>query len=281
MAIQSLAETRADALMPLPQRVLWRRDEAPGVVTFGLRPEATPVPPSPGQFNMLYAFGVGEVPISVSGTPDGDGELVHTVRDVGATSRALCAVQAGDTIGVRGPFGTRWDVESAAGEDLVVVAGGIGLAPLRPAIVEVLRSRARFGRLCLVAGARTPQDLLFLDDLQTWRRDGVELRRTVDRGDPAWREGVGVVTQELARVRLDPRRTVALLCGPEVMMRATAGALVDRGVSPDRIRVSLERSMQCGVGLCGHCQLGPLFVCVDGPVLSWDRAEPLLRVREL
>lgn len=281
MAILSTAEPATPALLPRPHRVLWRRDEAPGVVTFALDAGALEPPPRPGQFAMLYAFAVGEVPVSVSGTPRGDGVLMHTVRDVGATSRALCALQAGDLVGVRGAFGAGWAMEGAAGHDLLVVGGGIGFAPLRPVLVEALRSRREFGRLHVVVGARTPGDLLFSAEVEGWRRDGVELRRTVDRAGPGWSEGVGVVTQELARMRIDPGHTVAMICGPEVMMRATATALLDRGVPAERIRVSLERNMHCGTGLCGHCQLGPVFVCTGGPVLGWDRAEPLLRVREL
>jgi len=281
MAIPSTADPRVAALLPLSQRVVWRRDEAPGVVSFALDGDALERPPQPGQFDMLYAFAVGEIPVSVSGTPDDGGLLVHTVRDVGAVSRALCALHRGDAVGVRGPYGVGWDVEGARGQDVVVVGGGIGLAPLRPVILQVLRRRAEFGRLCVVVGARTPQDLLFGAEVPAWRLDGAEVRRTVDRGSTGWDEGVGVVTQELGRVAVDGPHTVAMICGPEVMMRATATALLDRGVAASRIRVSLERNMQCGVGLCGHCQVGPYLVCRDGPVLSWDVAEPLLRVREL
>ena len=282
MATPSTTEPRSATLLPQMRTVVWRRDEAPGVVTFALAPDALPQPARPGQFDMLYAFAVGDIPVSVSGTPDGDGALLHTVRDVGLTSRALCNLEPGDSVGIRGPFGRGWNVDAAEGDDVVVVAGGIGLAPLRPVIVHLLRNRHRHRRLCVIVGARTPQDLLFLDDLAAWRADaGVTLRCTVDRGSPSWQEGVGLVTQELPRIDIDPRRTVAMTCGPEVMMRATATALLDRGVAASRIQVSLERNMQCGVGQCGHCQLGPLFVCVDGPVLGWDRAEPLLRVREL
>ena len=282
MAIQSPAEVRVpDAMLPRPARVLWRREEAPGVVTLALAPDATATPARTGQFDMLYAFANGEIPVSVSGVPDGDGLLLHTVRKVGATSNALCALGEGDAVGVRGPFGIGWDVEAYEGHDVVVVAGGIGLAPLRPVIVHVLRHRERYGRVRVVAGARTPREHIFRDDVDAWRRQGVELHRTVDRADTEWHEGVGLVTQPLRRMSLDAPRTVAMICGPEVMMRAAARMLLDTGVAPQRIRVSLERNMHCGVGLCGHCQLGPLFVCTDGPVVGWDRAEPLLRVPEL
>ena len=282
MAIQSPADLRVrDAMLPLPARVVWRREEAPGVVTFALPAEATTPRARPGQFDMLYAYAVGEIPVSVSGVPDGDGLLLHTVRNVGATSRAVCGLREGDAVGVRGPVGAGWDVEAHEGHDVVVVAGGIGLAPLRPVIVHVLRNRERYGRLRVVIGARTPGEHIFRDDVAAWRRQGVEVHRTVDRAGAGWDEAVGLVTQPLRRMWLDAPRTVAMICGPEVMMRAAARMLLDTGVAPQRVRISLERNMHCGVGLCGHCQLGPLFVCTDGPVIGWDRAEPLLRVPEL
>ena len=235
-----------------------------------------------GQFTMLLAFGVGEVPISISGDPTALDPLVHTIRAVGPVSRALAGASPGTVLGVRGPFGTGWSVGDGRGGDVVFVAGGIGLAPLRPAIREVCAARADYGHVAVLYGARTPDDLLYADDLQRWAGEhDVEVQVTVDHGQHAWRGRVGVVTELVARARFDGARTLGLVCGPEVMMRYSALALLDRGVRKDRVRLSMERNMQCGVGLCGHCQLREYFVCVDGPVLPYDALEPLISRADL
>jgi NAD(P)H-flavin reductase len=279
----ALAETAA---VPRFYRVASRREDTADTVTLELTEPAQPVPAfGPGQFAMLTAFGVGEVPISVSGLGDSGGgrarRLEHTLRAVGAVTRALHAAPPGSLIGVRGPFGTGWDVASAAGRDIVIVAGGIGLAPLRPVVLSTLADRSRYGRIVLLAGARTPGDLLYGDELERWRRDGVEVAVTVDRADSGWSGQVGLVTALIEPAGLAPGNSVAFVCGPDIMMRFTADALAARGIPASRIRVSLERNMRCGVGWCGHCQLGPLLVCRDGPVVSYDRATALMRVREL
>jgi NAD(P)H-flavin reductase len=235
----------------------------------------------PGQFNMLYAFGVGEVPISISGDPARPA-LVHTVRAVGAVTRALTRLGPGDELGVRGPYGTAWPVAAAEGGDLLVVAGGIGLAPLRPAVYRALARRAHFRRLWVVYGARTPSDLLYRDELAVWSaRDDMECDVIVDRGDSDWNGHTGVVTKLVDELPLDPERTLAMLCGPEIMLRFAARSLLGRGVPASGIYLSAERNMKCGVGLCGHCQLGPLLLCKDGPVLSYARLAPWMSVREL
>jgi len=235
----------------------------------------------PGQFTMLSAFGVGEVPISVSSSAHVAGPLQHTIRDVGAVTHALANTSVGDVVGVRGPYGTGWEVTDGAGGDVVLVAGGIGLAPLRPAVLEVLTHRERYGRVVLLYGTRSPEDLLFADELQSWANQEIEVLVTVDYGTPSWFGRVGLVTTLITRAGFAPRSSLALVCGPEVMMRFTAAALIKRGVRPDKVRVSLERNMRCGVGLCGHCQYRELFVCVDGPVLPFARVADLLGVREL
>lgn len=236
----------------------------------------------PGQFTMLCAFGIGEVPISISGDPSGNGLLEHTIRNVGSVTRALVATPRGGVLGVRGPFGTGWEVERGEGGDVVFVTGGIGLAPLRPAVLHVVAHRERYSRVLLLYGARTPEDVLFAPDLERWQADSdVEVAVTVDNAPHDWRGRVGFVTQLIPRAGFDPSRAAAYVCGPEVMMRTAALALRDRGVRADRIRLSMERSMKCGVGLCGHCQLRELFLCVDGPVLGFDRLEPLLSHWEL
>ncbi len=283
----ALTEPTADtAAVPRFYRVASRREDTADTVTLELAEPAQPVPAfSPGQFAMLTAFGVGEVPISVSGLGDSGGgrarRLEHTLRAVGAVTRALYAAPPGSLIGVRGPFGTSWDVASAAGRDIVIVAGGIGLAPLRPVVLTALADRSRYGRIVLLVGARTPGDLLYADELERWRRGGVEVAITVDRADSGWSGQVGLVTALIEPAGLAPDDSVAFVCGPDVMMRFTADALAACGIPVSRMRVSLERNMRCGVGWCGHCQLGPLLVCRDGPVVGYDRAAALMRAREL
>ncbi len=271
--------TAVSAALPQPYRVLSRRVDTDDTVTLELAPDTGAAAAfAPGQFAMLTAYGVGEVPISLSAVRHG---LVHTLRAVGAVTRALHGTQPGGVIGVRGPFGTSWDVPSAAGHDIVVVAGGIGLAPLRPVLHAVLADRSAYGRLTLLVGGRTPADLLYPEEVDRWAAEGVDVGVTVDRPTDGWTGQVGVVTALIPHARLDPARTVAFVCGPEVMMRFTAQALIARGIPASRVRVSLERNMRCGVGWCGHCQLGPLLVCRDGPVVDYARAEPLITVREL
>ncbi len=273
----------AAPMRPAGYLVAGRKEETSDTVTLMLRPAGDPIQtPLPGQFTMLYAFGVGEVPVSVSGIGQGQ-VLVQTIRAVGAVTSALCAAAPGDMIGVRGPFGTDWQVSGAGGRDMLVVAGGIGLAPLRPVLLAALaeRDRGTSDRVVLLVGARSPADLIFTRELETWRRRGADVRVTVDHGHPGWNGRVGLVTGLIQDAIADPARTAAFVCGPEIMMRLSAQALADAGVPARDIRVSLERNMRCGVALCGHCQLGPLLVCRDGPCVSYAEAAPLLAIREL
>jgi anaerobic sulfite reductase subunit B len=266
--------------LPVRYRVSSRGAETHDTVTLRLEPVDQPIGPHlPGQFTMLYAFGVGEVPISISGPAGPD--LAQTIRSVGAVTRALCAADPGQVIGVRGPYGTGWGVADAAGRDLLVVAGGIGLAPLRGALLAALADRDRYRRIVVLIGARTPDELVFADELGAWRASGADVLVTVDRAQAGWTGHVGVVTQLIDRADIDPAATLALICGPEIMMRLTARALSEHGVAPGSIRLSLERNMRCGIAECGHCQLGPLLLCRDGPVVSYTRAAPLLTVQEL
>ena len=237
---------------------------------------------APGQFNMLYQFGVGEVPISISGDPGQPERLVHTIRAVGTVTSAMARLRKGATVGVRGPFGSSWPVDQAAGNDIVIVSGGIGLAPLRPAIYQILNDRERYGRCMILYGARTPKDILYRRQLERWSaRLDVFVDVTVDQAAGPWRGNVGVVTRLVERAGFDPNNTTAMVCGPEIMMRYAVHALNDRGVNDDRIYVSLERNMECALGFCGHCQLAGHFVCRDGPVFSFDRVRDIISVREL
>jgi len=276
-------------MVPEAREVLATRRETADTVTLTLAGPAAdgpwPEPAGPGQFLMLSTFGVGEVPISVSGLDRPGGAVEHTIRDVGAVTAALVAATEGDVIGARGPFGKGWDLDAAAGRDVVVLAGGIGLAPLRPLIEGLLAQRHRFGAVSVLVGARTPADLCFTDDMQVWanRGDvhvGVTVDRLVGHGAATFTGSVGVVTTLIDRAPFDGASAAAFVCGPEVMMRFGARALVDRGVDPAAIAVSAERSMTCGIGHCGHCQMGPLLICRDGPVVAADAFAQLVAVKE-
>jgi NAD(P)H-flavin reductase len=233
----------------------------------------------PGQFNMLYVPGVGEAAISVSSTSEGSDVIEHTVRAAGYITRALLSLKEGDIIGFRGPYGNSWPVESIIGHNVLVIGGGIGVCPLRPAIYYLLKNRKKYSSVKILYGSRTPKDLMFPDEYDSWRDSGAEVHITVDRGDENWRENVGVVTTLLNRVEVKPENTSALVCGPEIMMKFTAIDLVMREIKPENIYLSMERRMKCGIGLCGHCQFGGFFVCRDGPVFTYKQVEKLLNVR--
>jgi NAD(P)H-flavin reductase len=235
----------------------------------------------PGQFSMIYAFGAGEVPISVSGGGEAGGRLGHTIRAVGAATGALCAIEPGAQVGLRGPFGNTWPMDEAKGGDVVVVCGGIGLAPLRLALNHLIANRDSYRAVSLLYGARTPDEMLYPSELQRWRDAGISVAVSVDSAPGGWDGRVGLVTTLIPDAGFEGARTTAMLCGPEVMMRFVSQALEDRGVPLDSIYVSLERNMKCAVGHCGHCQLGHRFVCKDGPVFPVGRIGTLLGVREL
>lgn len=280
MSTVSMAETGATAaagvLLPRPFRIERVRRDTKDTFTLELAPAdgGSALEFTAGQFNMIYVFGVGEVPISISGDPGKPARLVHTIRAVGTVTRALARLGRGGILGVRGPFGSDWGVKEAAGSDLILVAGGIGLAPLRPVLYELLAHRTRFGRVVLLYGARTPADALYAKELERWRsRFDLEVEVTVDVATGGWRGNVGLVTSLIPRAPLDPANTVAMVCGPEVMMRFVVQDLRERGVPAERIRLSMERNMKCAIGHCGHCQFGPEFICKDGPVLRYSRIQ--------
>jgi len=236
----------------------------------------------PGQFTMMYIFGVGEVPISIAGDPAHPETLIHTVRAVGAVTNAICALSPGDVIGIRGPYGTSWPVDKSTGRDMIVVAGGIGLAPVRPSIYSILANRDSYGSVSIVYGSRSPADLLYTDEVRTWKsRFDVNMQVTVDRGDQTWMGDVGVVTPLLNRLSFDVTHAMAILCGPEIMMRVVAKDLARGGMPTSDIYVSLERNVKCGIGYCGHCQIGASFICKDGPVVPYDEVADRLGLEEL
>jgi NAD(P)H-flavin reductase len=236
----------------------------------------------PGQFNMLYTFGTGESAISISGDPAEPERLMHTIRRVGKVTEALGALRPGDHVGLRGPFGIPWPLGYSVGRDVVVVAGGIGIAPLRPAVREILANRDRYEQVAVLIGTRSPRDLPFIEEIQDWRGHfDLDVEVTVDSAPTSWRGRVGVVTTLIPVANVDYSKAVALVCGPEIMMRFTAAELMKRGMPASRIFVSMERNMKCGVGRCGHCQFGPHFVCTEGPVFAYDVVERLLDIREV
>ncbi len=280
----SAVASSPDPMFPRPYRVHRVTKETSDTFTLELLPEAghAGFAFAAGQFNMLYVCGIGEVPISISGDPGVPQALVHTTRAVGAVTKGMEELKKGDSIGIRGPFGTNWPVAAAEGNDVVFVAGGIGLAPLRPALYQVLANREKYGRVVLLYGARTPEDILYRKQLKEWRADlGLEVHVSVDRATRDWRGNVGVVTTLIPRVPFDPYHTVAMVCGPEVMIRYTVMELERRGVAQESIHVSLERNMKCGIGFCGHCQHGPNFVCKDGPVFPFSKVRELMTQREV
>jgi NAD(P)H-flavin reductase len=261
------------------------RPEAPGVATYDLtfdNPDLAAVYRfQPGQFNMLYLPGYGESAISISSDPSRRDVLSHTVRIAGNVTQALARKKIGDRIALRGPFGSSWPVETCKGNDVIISCGGIGLAPLRPAIYHILNHRADYGRVILLYGARTPEDLLYTSEYEEWRGGNIEVDVTVDIGDSDWRGQIGVVPALFYRLRLKPTQTSVMTCGPEIMIRFVVFEALARKVRPENIYVSMERNMSCAMGFCGHCQLGPHFVCKDGPVFEFRQVESYFNLEDL
>jgi NAD(P)H-flavin reductase len=286
-AAESAAARRArsaDSMLPGRFRVAGKRQETSDTWTLDLEPldAGAAFEFAPGQFNMIYAFGACESAISVSGNPVDFGLLTHTVRAVGVVTESICAAETGDVLGIRGPYGSAWPVKAAEGGDVIVVAGGIGLAPLRPILYQVLARRDRFRRVLLLYGGRSPDQLLYEEELEQWMRDdGLEVEVTVDTATRDWRGRVGVVPALIERIAIDPDRTVGFVCGPEVMIEFAARALIDRGVDPSNVYISMERNMKCAVGHCGHCQFGPTFVCRDGPVFAYSAIDHFWHIRDV
>jgi NAD(P)H-flavin reductase len=268
-------------MKPEPFTVKKRQKETADTFTIELECNTGEFDFQPGQFNMLYAFGVGEAPISISSHRDHECRLSHTVREVGSVTTALGKLRKGDLIGVRGPFGSTWPLEQLEDKDVLVVAGGIGLAPLRPAIEHVLANRERFGRFAILYGARTPSDLLYRKDLSRWSsRLDTEVMVSVDRASRGWRGSVGVITTLIRNAPIQPKNAIVLVCGPEIMMHYAILHLNGKDFSDEQIFVSMERNMRCAEGRCGHCQFGSYFVCKDGPVFRFDKVSPFFETRE-
>lgn len=236
----------------------------------------------PGQFNMLYSFGAGEVPVSISGSPSKKGSVIHTIRAVGGVTKNMQELQVGDNVGLRGPFGRPWPLDQARGQDVLIIAGGLGLAPLRPLIYQILEERAQYGKVTLLYGGRSPEELLFTDELSEWTQNSkMKILLTVDKPSFNWSGNVGVVPSLISKVNLDAQNTVAMICGPEVMMRFSVPPLIKQGLSSEKIFISMERNMKCAVGFCGRCQYREFFTCKDGPVFSWEQIRQHIEKREI
>ena len=267
-----------DPMLPRLATIQGVKPEAYGISTFSMNfvdpAERAAFRFQPGQFNMLYLPGFGEVAISICSDPATPETLGHTVRYAGSVTRAIGLLKPGDTLGVRGPYGSHWPLEQGRGRNLIIVAGGIGLAPLRPVILSVLDHRDAFGRVLLLYGARTPADLLYTREFGRWREGGVEVNITVDLADENWKGKVGVVPQLFYFVRMEHKNSLVLTCGPEIMMRFVIYEALARRIPKEAIYLSMERNMKCAVGFCGHCQFGPTFICKQGPVLNYAAIEP-------
>ena len=262
-------------------RIVEKKHESPDIVSFRLKLTDPDVQQNfvfqAGQFNMLYAFGVGEVAISIVSDPDEPGFLDHTIRIVGRTTQVMGRMSVGDSLGIRGPFGQGWPMEKAKGKDVLVITGGLGCAPVVGAIEYMFRRRSQYGTIKILHGVKAPPDLLYRERFDEWRKQpNTDVFLTSDEPGKTWHYHVGVVTELFDGIDFDSERTLVMMCGPEIMMRVSMNMLTHRGLRPDRMYVSLERHMECGIGLCGHCQLGPFFLCKDGPVMRLDRVMPFL-----
>jgi NAD(P)H-flavin reductase len=276
------ASSAPDPMVPRPFRIERVRREVEATFTWHLRAhDGAAFHYLPGQFNMLYAPGVGESAISISGDCREPSILVHTVREVGAVTKAMGHLRAGATVGVRGPFGSGWPVEAGYGHDVVFVTGTIGLAPLRPLIYEVLHRREHYGKVIICYGSRGVDDILYERDLHQWRgRFDLEVHVTVHTSPSGYRGRVGSVAGAVKIANFHGPNTVAYVCRSEALTRPAVQALADRGITSDRIYVTLERNMKCGIGFCGHCQFGPTFMCKEGPVYRFDGIERIFAIRE-
>lgn len=269
---------------PIRAKITGIDEEIPNVKTYYIETfsgEFQTHPIRPGQFNMIYVPGIGESAISASSIPD-DGTLVHTIRAVGNVTNTLANMNVGDTLAVRGPFGSSWPMDQCREKNVVIAAGGIGLAPLRPVVESICAEREKFERVHVLMGAQTPEDMLFADDFPAWRDAGVTVYETVDRPNEDWDGHVGYVPPLLNEIDFGrPENTVVMTCGPEIMMHLTLQAALRLGVPFCQLWITMERNMKCAIGHCGHCQFGPHFICKDGPVLRYDRVDTLLSVADL
>ena len=275
---------KSDSRIPLKYTIVSKKTENEGLFTFEMEPSTDHAiePLKPGQFNMIYAFGMGEIPISVSSLNVQYPKIIHTIQDVGAVSKAICNSKVGAVLGVRGPFGSTWENKASKGKDIIIMAGGVGFAPLRPLIESIIKDRSSYNRVNVLYGTRSPDNILFHQDVISLQSNpDINFQVTVDHAFSNWYGHVGVVTTLIDSAVFDPENTIAYVCGPEVMMRFGIQALSSKGIADENIFLSMERNMKCAIGHCGHCQYGPLFVCKDGPVFNYSNIKSYLNIREL
>jgi NAD(P)H-flavin reductase len=276
----------SDTWLPLPARIVDMTPENFNTTTIRLEIVDDMIRQiyrwAPGQFNMLYVPGVGEAAISLSSDSEQPNVLEHTIRIVGSVTRAICAMKPGQIVGLRGPFGIGWPMEELEGRIVLLMAGGIGLAPMRPVVYWLRRHRDRFKRVILLYGCRTPEDRLYASELEAWAdAEAIDVLVTVDNATGEWAGPVGVVTNLLRRVKVYAEQTVVLICGPRILNRVAAWTFLQSHVPQKHIYVSLERNMNCGFGRCGHCQYGAKFVCKDGPVFRFDEIADIFAKEEI
>ena len=269
--------------LPYEAEIVECIEESPSVYTLRLRFTDPVVNEeyhfAPGQFNMLYLMGVGEVPISIVSDPDDDNLYDHTIRAVGRVTRGMQALGPGDRIGVRGPYGRGWPLYEIRGRDVLIATGGLGCAPVVSIINYLLKRREQFGRLVIMQGVKHADDLIWREQYETWNAmANTRVLLAADQSGPGWPWHTGMVTELLEQADLDMDSGLAMMCGPEGMMRAVIRALLERGMDEQQLWLSMERNMQCGFGQCGHCQLGGKFVCKDGPVFCYPEIKDLLGV---
>ncbi|HUF20300.1 MAG TPA: FAD/NAD(P)-binding protein [Burkholderiales bacterium] len=269
--------------LPRDAEVIERIDESPGIFTLRLRltdlGERTAYRFAPGQFNMVYLHGAGEVPISIVSDPESPVLLDHTIRAVGRVTNGLAKLHAGDRVGIRGPFGRGWPLDQARGRDVVIVTGGLGCAPVVAVINYLFAYRKHFGHVTIIQGVKHASELIWRERYAEWAKlPGVQVLLSADHGGPLWPFHIGRVTDVFDEAHL-PGDAIAMLCGPEIMMQIAARQLAARGIAEDDIYLSLERNMQCAIGHCGHCQFGPDFVCREGPVFAYPHIKPLFSVK--
>lgn len=267
--------------LPREARIVARTEESPNTFSLYLvLTDGEPYAFEPGQFNMLYLYGVGEVPISIVGEDRDSGVLTHTIRTLGRVTQGLAQLNVGDCIGLRGPYGRGWPMREAEGRNIIVVTGGLGCAPSVSIIHHILEHRERYGHLSILQGVKHTDDLIWRSQYDAWAAiPDVQVMLAADVAEPGWHGHVGLVTALFEQLHIDAERTTAMLCGPEMMMNAAASGLHQRGIAAGQIHLSMERNMQCAVGHCGHCQFGGRFVCRDGPVFPWPEVRPLLGTR--
>ncbi len=263
-------KTNANIYIPLNGKIEEITKLTGDVRLFKIKTE-TPVDYAPGQFFMLSVWGAGEVPISAASLPKENGTIELCIRKTGVVTSAIHSLETGQSIGLRGPYGNGFPRDISTGRDVVIVAGGIGIAPLRPLIQQFIKNHSEAGKVTLLYGSRTPDEIIFRDEVEEWKESGIAVALTVDKGNDNWKGNVGLVTGLWPEVQTNFKKAAAYICGPEVMIKAAMRDLFFLGMPDERIITTLEAHMKCGVGKCGHCYIGPQYICTDGPVFSYKK----------